>query len=46
MKQLGTEFFQTSLYEINRILDEAKDKDDEETMALINKLLPAYYAKY
>ncbi len=45
MKQLGTEFFQTSLYEIDRILDEA-DEDNEETTALIDKLLPAYYAKY
>jgi hypothetical protein len=45
MKRSGTEFFQTSLYEIDRILDEA-DEDDEETTALIDKLLPACHAKY
>jgi hypothetical protein len=28
------------------ILDKAKDKDNKEIIALINKLLPAYYAKY
>jgi hypothetical protein len=44
MKRPGTEFFQTSLYELDRLIDERVSDEDEETEDLLDKLLPPPYA--
>jgi hypothetical protein len=43
MKRPNTEFFQTSLYEIDRLLDEREDK---ETSLLLRQKLPKCHAAY
>ncbi len=45
MKRPQSEFFQTSLYELDRLI-ERSECDDEENARLIDKLLPARYASY
>ena len=48
MKRLNTEFFQTSLYKISRILEERQliqDKDFK-TLELIRRRLPKYYTAF
>jgi hypothetical protein len=48
MKRPQSEFFQTTLYEIDRLIDESKQRDEEEreTAELIDKMLPKQYARY
>jgi hypothetical protein len=43
MKRPGIEFFQTSLYKLNRMIEESLDNKvkDEETEQALDKLLPA-----
>jgi transposase InsO family protein len=43
MKSSGTEFFQTSLYEIDRIIEELEAAEDIETEQLIRLRLPKLY---
>ena len=40
------EFFTTSLYEINRVLEEVQTADDPENVQLLTERLPAKYAAY
>ena len=48
MQMPGTEFFTSSLYEIDRIIDEVTNTplDDDKTTALIRAKLPARYSSY
>jgi predicted aspartyl protease len=48
MKRPNTEFFQTSLYEISRVLDDREPMPDEDldTLELIRKRLPKCYAAF
>lgn len=44
MNRKGSEFFQTSLYEINRILDERDEVEDPDTNRLLDEKLPKEYS--
>lgn len=49
MKRPGTEFFQTSIYELDRLIDESIDDDereDEETERALDRLLLIKYRKF
>ena len=47
MKRKDTEFFQTSLYEIDRVLESLDENtEDQETLQLIKEKLPSKYDRY
>ena len=47
MKRKDTEFFQTSIYEIDRVISELEEaSEDPETWKLIEKLLPKLYSEF
>ncbi|KAL2064509.1 hypothetical protein VTL71DRAFT_3646 [Oculimacula yallundae] len=46
LKRKGNEFFSTSIYEVDRVLQERYDKEDPDTAKLIAEKLPAQYQSY
>ncbi len=46
MKRPGTEFFQTSIYELDRIIDERMGNEDAETDELLDERLPPEHAQF
>jgi hypothetical protein len=44
MKRKDTEFFQTSLYEIDCILKDRESEEDPDTVRLLDEKLPKEYA--
>jgi hypothetical protein len=46
MKRADTEFFQTSLYEIDRVMEEVAEREDPATAELLMEKLPVPYHSY
>ena len=46
MKRKENEFFTTSIYEINRLIEDRTQEDDPENAQLIRDRLPSVYSPY